>query len=69
MCPRFVSEADALDFASYSQDHFGVNPRILRVGGAFEVRPQNEVPCFWRIANAWGYLFAKEYNNGQHGRG
>ena len=59
MTPRFMSFLQARDFADYAENVSGASMNVFKVRNAWLVRPQGEVALFWRIANAWGYLFAK----------
>lgn len=59
MTPRFTELSLARDFADYAGHVSGVDFEVYNVKTAYVVRPQGEVPFFWRLANAWGYLLAK----------
>ena len=55
-----MSFLQARDFADYAENVSGASMNVFKVRNAWLVRPQGEVALFWRIANAWGYLFAKK---------
>jgi len=57
MMPRFNNRQAAENFASFAAEVSGAPCSVHNVRNAWVVAPTHVQPEFWRIANAWGYLF------------
>lgn len=63
MTPRFITLEAAQSFAQYAEQASGAPCSVYNAKSAYLVRPEREVPLFWRLANAWGYLVATKVDN------